>query len=124
MTWYTARELDFQIADLAKTDPVWFSKGWKKKFALDLPDDTEDWHHTPQEVVVTDIELLKDYLSVAVAATIAYLSEVNEDSLDDVVDENWTPAIKRGNRLVSIIDDAAMYSGQAIYAHRLLGREE
>ena len=116
LTWHTA-----------KTEPVWFSKGWKKKFALDLPDDTEDWHHTPQEahkVVVTDIELLKDYLSDAVAATIAYLLEVNEDSLDDVVDENWTPAIKRGNRLVSIIDDAAMHSGQAIYARRLLGRED
>lgn len=127
LTWHTARELDFQIADLAKTEPVWFSKGWKKKFALDLPDDTEDWHHTPQEahkVVVTDIELLKDYLSDAVAATIAYLSEVNEDSLDDVIDENWTPAVKRGNRLVSIIDDAAMHSGQTIYARRLLGRED
>ncbi len=127
LTWHTARELDFQIADLAKTEPVWFSKGWKKKFALDLPDDTEDWHHTPQEahkVVVTDIELLKGYLSDAVAATIAYLSEVNEDSLDDVVDENWTPAVKRGNRLVSIIDDAAMHSGQAVYARRLLGRED
>ena len=119
--------MDFQIDDLAKTEPVWFSKGWKKKFALDLPDDTEDWHHTPQEahrVVVTDIELLKDYLSDAVAATIAYLSEVNEASLDDVIDENWTPAVKRGNRLVSIIDDAAMHSGQAIYARRLLGRED
>ena len=122
LTWYTA-----QIADLAKTEPVWFSKGWKKKFALDLPDDTEDWHHTPQEahkVVVTDIDFLKGYLSDAVAATIAYLSEVNEDSLDDVIDENWTPAVKRGNRLVSIIDDAAMHSGQAIYARRLLGRED
>ena len=94
---------------------------------MDLPDDTEDWYHTPQEahkVVVTDIELLKGYLSDAVAATIAYLSEVNEDSLDDVVDENWTPAVKRGNRLVSIIDDAAMHSGQAIYARRLLERED
>lgn len=30
LTWHTARELDFQIADLAKTEPVWFSKGWKK----------------------------------------------------------------------------------------------
>ncbi|EGV10689.1 conserved domain protein [Streptococcus constellatus subsp. pharyngis SK1060 = CCUG 46377] len=30
LTWHTARELDFQIADLAKTNPVWFSKGWKK----------------------------------------------------------------------------------------------
>ena len=127
LTWHTARELDFQIADLAKTNPVWFSKGWKKKFALDLPDDTEDWHHTPQEahkVVVTDIDFLKGYLSDAVAATIAYLSKVNEDSLDDVVDENWIPAVKRGNRLVSIIDDAAMHSGQAIYARRLLGRED
>lgn len=126
LTWHTARELDLQTADLAKTEPVWVSKGWKETFALDLPDDTEDWHHTPQEahkVVVTDLEFLKGYLSDAVAATIAYLSQVAETSLDDVVDENWTPAVRRGNRLVSIIDDAAMHSGQAVYAKRLLGKD-
>ena len=54
------------------------------------PERLQSWHHTPQEahkVVVTDIDFLKGYLSDAVAATIAYLSEVNEDSLDDVVDD-------------------------------------
>ena len=54
LTWHTARELDFQITDLAKTEPVWFSKGWKKKFALDLPDNTEDWHHTPCLLYTSD----------------------------------------------------------------------
>ena len=123
MTWYTARELDFQIADLAKTDPVWFSKGWKKKFALDLPDETEDWHHTPEEaakVVVAEKQLLSDYLAASVALTKSYLDQIKEEQLSDVIDKNWTPPVTRQVRLVSAIDDAVMHSGQAVYTRRLV----
>lgn len=127
LTWHTARELDFQIADLAGLEPVWYQKGWKEKFLLSLPDDTEDWHHSPEEahqVVVTDLAYLKGYLSDAIKATLAYIRDLDAASLDQVIDENWQPPVKRGNRLVSIIDDAAMHSGQAVYARRLLGKDD
>ncbi|AXQ79115.1 DUF664 domain-containing protein [Streptococcus chenjunshii] len=127
LAWHTAREMDLQIADLAHLEPIWFSQAWKEKFSLDLPDDTPDWKHTLEEaqrVQVDDLGLVLDYLKAAAEFTKDYLKSLNEDSLDDVIDESWTPAVTRGARLVSIIDDAAMHSGQVIYARRLLGLKD
>lgn len=123
LIWHTARMLDYQTAPLAGQDQLWFSQGWKEKFALDLPDDTEDWRHTPEEaakVVVADKELLQSYLRATVALAVDYLRNLSPESLEDIVDRSWTPAVTRGVRLVSSVDDAVMHSGQAVYTARLL----
>ncbi|MGG5315000.1 DinB family protein [Enterococcus sp. AZ072] len=123
LIWHTARELDFQISGLNNTEPLWLSAGWSEKFALDLPDDTEEWHHTPEEaekVVVSNKDILLDYLSASVDFTISYLKELKEESLDDIVDASWTPPVTREVRVVSAIDDAVMHSGQAVYTRRLV----
>ena len=127
LAWHTAREQDLQIAALAGTETLWTAQGWRERFNLNLPDNTEDWHHTPQEaaeVTVDDIELLRGYLDAATEATIRYLKSLDPTSLDDIIDRNWNPPVTRATRLVSIIDDAAMHSGQAVYARRLLGLED
>ena len=49
LAWHTARELDIQVAPLAGVEPVWVTGGHRERFALPLPDDTEDWHHTPEQ---------------------------------------------------------------------------
>ncbi len=127
LAWHTAREMDLQISDLAGTEPIWFSQGWKEKFHLDLPDDTQDWRHSleeAQKVQAADTDVLLGYLAAAAALTKTYLQSLEESSLDDIVDNAWTPPVTRGARLVSIIDDAAMHSGQVIYARRLLGLKD
>ncbi len=65
-----------------------------------------------KKVVVTDKKLLTDYLANSVSLTIEYLEQVDEGTLDEVIDSNWTPPVTREDRLVSIIDDAVMHSGQ------------
>ncbi|MEI5993633.1 DinB family protein [Candidatus Enterococcus mansonii] len=123
LIWHTARELDYQMSELNKTKPLWLNSGWSEQFTLELPDDTEDWHHTPEEaakVVVRDKELLRDYLTASVNFTIAYLETLGEHSLDDVIDTSWTPVVTRQDRIVSVIDDAVMHSGQAVYSRRLV----
>ncbi|MHC5216456.1 DinB family protein [Enterococcus sp. LJL128] len=123
LIWHTARELDFQISDLNQTQPLWLAAGWSDKFALDLPDDTEDWRHTPAEaakVVVTDKNLLLDYLTASVNLTNTYLETVEEEQLSEVIDKSWTPPVTRQVRLVSAVDDAVMHSGQAVYTRRLV----
>lgn len=123
LIWHTARELDYQISGLNQTEPLWLSAGWTEKFALDLPDDTEDWRHTPEEaakVVVSDKQLLLDYLTASIDFSIGYLTSLEEARLADIVDESWTPAVTRQVRLVSAIDDAVMHSGQAVYTRRLV----
>lgn len=127
LAWHTAREMDLQISDLAGREPIWFNQGWKEKFHLDLPDDTPDWRHCldeAQKVQVDDLSLVLGYLDAAANLAKDYLKSLDEDSLDDIVDDSWTPAVTRGARLVSIIDDAAMHSGQVIYARRLLGLKD
>ncbi|MFD1900732.1 DinB family protein [Enterococcus termitis] len=123
LIWHTARELDYQISELNKTEPLWLAAGWSTKFALDVPDDTEDWHHSPEEaakVVVEDKKLLLDYLSASIDLTTQYLESLDEKSLNDIIDPNWTPPVTRQVRLVSAIDDAIMHSGQAVYTRRLV----
>ena len=123
LMWHTARELDFQISELNHSQSLWLSAGWTEKFALTLPDDTEDWHHTPEEaakVVVADKQLLHDYLSASIAFVRDYLATVDEKSLAEVIDKNWTPPVTRQVRIISAIDDAVMHSGQAVYTRRLV----
>jgi len=123
LMWHTARELDMQISDMNGTEYLWTSKGWSEKFALDLPDDTEDYRHTPDEaakVILSDRQLVLDYLADSIAFTQEYLTTLDERSLDDVIDTNWDPPVTRQVRLISAIDDAVMHSGQAVYTRRLV----
>ena len=126
LAWHTAREIDLQVSGLAGVEPLWTSAGLKERFALPLPDDTEDWHHTPEQaalVRVSDLAVLTDYLDAAYALIRDYLTGLGPASLDEVIDRSWQPPVTRASRLASIIDDAAQHSGQAVYSRRLLGLE-
>ena len=126
LVWHTAREIDLQVSALAGTDALWTSAGFSRRFALPLPDDTEDWRHAPEQaalVRVSDLAVLTDYLDAAYALIRDYLTGLDPASLDEVIDHSWQPPVTRASRLASIIDDAAQHSGQAVYSRRLLGLE-
>lgn len=36
LAWHTARELDFQIADLADEKPIWHTQNWKAEFPFTI----------------------------------------------------------------------------------------
>lgn len=123
LIWHSSRVLDYQISPLAGLPQLYEAAGFKERFNLDLPDDTQDWCHTPQEaakVVVSDKELLKDYLQATMDRTKTYFAQLDEASLADIIDRNWTPAVTRGVRLISTVDDIVMHSGQAVYTRRLV----
>ena len=126
LAWHTAREIDLQVSDLRGTEPLWTAAGFSQRFALPLPDDTEDWHHTPDlaaQVRVTSTSLLMEYLDAAYALAEDYLRTLDPACLEEVIDTSWNPPVTRITRLVSIVDDAAQHSGQAVYSRRLLGLE-
>ncbi len=123
LLWHDARVMDLQISELAKTETLWTSQGWKERFNLPLPDNTQDWIHTPEEaalVTIADKEILKGYFDAAYELTCDYLISVEESSLDDVIDRSWDPPVTRRVRLVSTVDDISMHSGQAVYTRRLV----
>ena len=124
LAWHTAREIDLQISLMAGQEFVWFTGGHRERFDLPLPDDTQDWRHTPEEaaqVVVDDLSVLTAYLDDAYAMAYGYMRSLAPERLDDIIDSSWDPPVTRGVRLASIIDDAAQHSGQAVYTRRLLG---
>ncbi|MDO4901282.1 DUF664 domain-containing protein [Actinomyces sp.] len=124
LAWHTAREIDMQISALVGTEMRWTAAGFKERFTLPLPDDTEDWRHTPEQaalVRVTDLTVLTDYLDAAYALARDYLRSLSPQALEEVIDRTWTPPVTRGVRLASIIDDDAQHSGHAVYTRRLLG---
>ena len=124
LAWHAAREIDLQISLMAGQEFVWFTGGHRERFALPLPDDTQDWRHTPEEaaqVVVGDLSILFAYLDDAYTLATIYLRSLTPEGLDDIVDESWDPPVTRAVRLASVIDDAAQHSGQAVYTRRLLG---
>lgn len=121
--WHTGRALDMQISDLKGEEAMYTKDGWSERFALPLPDDTPDYKHTTEEaekVTVSDKTLLSEYLDVSIKLAKEYLANLDEDTLDEIVDDNYTPSVTRQARLVSIIDDAVMHSGQAVYTRRLV----
>lgn len=123
LVWHLARQQDVQIAPLAGTDEVWTAAGWSQRFALDLPAESFGFGQAPEEaakVTVDDTGLLLGYLDAATRATSDYLRGLDPASLDDIIDTSWTPAVTRGVRLVSIVDDAAQHAGQAAYVRGLL----
>ena len=126
LTWHTAKMIDQQLSELAGKEPLYTSQVWVQKFDLDLPLDTQDWIHTPEQarkVQVEDKELLVDYLQAAVAFGRDYLSKLDLTTLDEIIDESWEPPVTRAVRIISTLDDASMHSGQAVYTRRLvLGR--
>lgn len=123
LMWHTARMIDLQISELNNQPPLWIADGWTDKFNLPLPDDTADYKHTPEEaeqVKVKDKALLVDYLAASIQLAKDYLINLDETTLTEIIDENYTPPVSRQVRIVSIIDDAVMHSGQAIYTRRMV----
>ncbi|KRL83421.1 DinB family protein [Ligilactobacillus apodemi] len=123
LTWHTAKMIDQQLSELAGKEPLYTSQGWGEKFNLALPLDTQDWIHTPTEarkVQVNDKRLLIDYLQAAVAFGREYLTNLDLTTLDEIIDESWESPVTRAVRIISILDDASMHSGQVVYTRRLV----
>ena len=92
---------------------------FRDRFDLGEIGDSVGYGHTQEQaaqVVVDDQGLLNDYLDATLSALGRYVGGLDESELDEVIDENWTPAVTRGVRLISIIDDAIQHVGQAAYA--------
>lgn len=88
--------IDLQISEFKGEEPLWMQNEWTNRFNLELPDDTLDYKHTPEEaekVVVEDKSLLVDYLAESIDLAKGYLENVDKSSLDDVIDRSYTPEV-------------------------------
>lgn len=126
LLWHTGREIDVQLAELTGGDEVWASQGFRNRVRLGDAGDAVGYGHTSQEaraIVVDDAQVLIQYVQACIDALRQHLTTLNEPDLDVVVDETWDPPVRRGVRLVSIIDDAAQHLAQVGYVCGLPGDE-
>lgn len=123
LLWHSGREIDVQLSDLTGQQEQW--EDFRDRFALGEAGDGFGLGHTPEqasEIRVADQQLLVDYLAATLNAFTTYLGTLTEDDLDEIIDENWTPVVTRGVRMVSIIDDAIQHVAQAAFIAGALTR--
>jgi len=118
LIWHAGREIDAQIAGLTGAGESWAAGGWADRFGPSVPAGGHGFGHSSAQaraVVVTDKDLLRDYLAVVTDSATDYLGRLRPEDLGVVVDDRWDPPVTRGTRLVSIFADALQHVGQAAY---------
>jgi hypothetical protein len=117
LIWHLTRVQDDHVAGVADSEQVWTAAGWAERFGLPFDASDIGYGHSSADVaaVAADRELLLGYHDATHERTVEYLRSLSGADLDVVVDENWTPAVTLGVRLISVISDDLQHAGQAAY---------
>ncbi|MEU5291842.1 mycothiol transferase [Streptomyces umbrinus] len=123
LVWHLTRVQDDHVADAFGLKQVWLSQDWPDRFALGLPGRDTGYGHTPRQVAKVQVDsgdLLLGYYDAVHEQTLASLRDLRADDLDRIVDENWSPPVTLGARLVSVLSDDLQHVGQAAFARGIL----
>ncbi|GAA0691432.1 DUF664 domain-containing protein [Kitasatospora atroaurantiaca] len=125
LVWHLTRIQDDHIADVAGTEQIWTAQGWADRFDLPFPVRSTGFGHTSKEVAAVRVDsakLLTDYYDAVHEYTVDFVRGLSDADLDRIVDDNWTPPVTLGVRLVSVISDDLQHAGQAAFIHGALRR--
>ncbi|MDT4894141.1 MAG: hypothetical protein QOE97_3176 [Pseudonocardiales bacterium] len=124
LVWHLLRVQDDHVADAAGRDQVWLAEGWVDRFDLPFDRDATGYGQSAEDVraVQVDTELLRDYCDAVHRRTVAFVSALGEEDLDQVVDDSWDPPVTLGVRLISIVSDDLQHAGQAAYVRGVAER--
>jgi hypothetical protein len=125
LIWHLTRIQDDHIADILGTDQIWLSAGWVDRFRLPLPATDTGYGHSSEDVaavVVESADLLLGYFDEVHDRTMHLVAGLADGGLDRIVDENWTPPVTLGVRLVSVLADDLEHVGQAAFVRGVLKR--
>ncbi|MGW7073666.1 mycothiol transferase [Streptomyces sp. NPDC054855] len=125
LVWHLTRVQDDHVADAAGLDQVWTAQGWYDQFRLPLGEEDTGYGHTPKQVASiggVSAAQLRGYHDAVHEQTLSFVRTLDEAALDRVVDEQWTPHVTLGVRLISVISDDLQHTGQAAYVRGLLQR--
>jgi hypothetical protein len=126
LLWHIGRGQDAQVSALMGEEQIWTADEFATRFALDLPDDSTGYAHTPDDVSKvsgSDVESYLDYIDAVCDRSINYVGELSDSDFDDIVDERFTPPVTRAVRLFSMISDDLQHAGQAAILRGILERK-
>jgi uncharacterized damage-inducible protein DinB len=124
LVWHLSRVQDDHVAEVAGTEQIWVTGGWRERFDLPLPAGDTGYGHSSEHVarVVARAGDLAAYHAAVATRTDEYLQGVADEDLDRVVDRRWEPPVTLGVRLVSVLADDLQHAGQAAYVMGLARR--
>jgi uncharacterized damage-inducible protein DinB len=124
LVWHLVRVQDNHVAEAAGEPEIWLEDGWADRFGLSLDPADTGYGHSVDDVakVRASAELLAGYADAVGERSRRYLSSLDDEALDRVVDERWDPPVTLGVRLVSVIGDDMAHLGQAQYVRGLQQR--
>ena len=121
LVWHLTRVQDDHVSEVAKKEQVWTSEGFYDRFGLPFGVRATGNAQSSDDVaaLTTGADLLGAYFDAVHARTQAYLATLSDDDLDRIVDDNWTPPVSLGMRLISVLSDDLQHAGQAAYLRGL-----
>ena len=125
LLWHLTRIQDDHIAHLAEREQVWVRGGWAEHFGLPADTTETGYGHTAEQVgaiAPDDPQMLIDHHQQVAEETARYLTGIDDDDLDRVIDTSYDPPVTVGVRLVSVISDNLQHIGQAAYLRGLAER--
>jgi uncharacterized damage-inducible protein DinB len=122
LVWHLTRVQDDHVSEVAGARQAWTADGWSERFALPFHLADTGYGHRAADVaaVRVDAEALLGYHDAVYDRTVAFVRGLTNATLDEVVDEGWTPPVTLGVRLVSVVSDDLQHAGQAAYVRGLL----
>ncbi|MFC9246274.1 DUF664 domain-containing protein [Streptomyces sp. NPDC057136] len=125
LVWHLTRIQDDHVADAAGTEQVWLSQGWASRFGLPFAEDATGYGQSSKEVAavrVDSAELLLGYYDAVHEQSVGFIRSLDGRALERIVDENWSPPVTLGVRLVSVLADDLQHAGQAAFVRGALER--
>ena len=123
LVWHLTRVQDDHVSDAAGMEQAWTAAGWAEQLGLPFDSAATGYGQPPDEaaqVRVASGTSLLAYHHTVHQRTVRFVSGLEDDDLDRIVDESFTPPVTLGVRLVSVIADDLQHVGQAAYVRGLL----
>ncbi|MEK8141990.1 DUF664 domain-containing protein [Streptomyces sp. M10(2022)] len=125
LVWHLTRVQDDHVADAAGTEQIWLAQDWASRFDLPFESGATGYGHSSAQVAAVQVasaDLLLAYYDAVHEQSIGFISGLNGNALDRIVDEAWSPPVTLGVRLISIVADDLQHAGQAAFIRGALER--
>jgi uncharacterized damage-inducible protein DinB len=123
LIWHVARVQDDYVAEMSLVgEQLWATGDWAATFGLEPDPSNHGYGHTTEQMLAVrpeSADALLAYLRAVDERVRAFVSTLDADDLERVVDSNWDPPVTLGVRTISIADDGIQHVGQAAYIRGL-----
>jgi hypothetical protein len=126
LVWHLTRIQDDHVSEIAGREQGWISEEWYARFGMPANPSNTGYGHTSEQVAGVrpeGPEVLQGYHHAVSDRTLEYLTTIDADELDRIIDDSYDPPVSVGVRLVSVVSDNLQHAGQARYVRGIIDRQ-